>query len=124
MATPEKTDFIFKYKKLRGQCIKHLAKLLRANEGTISFKLCRDDRSRGENTTCHIYNEFGGTDKAYIKTITLKGADIIVSGIYAQSGEEYTKSIDALCEDDVFWLFDGAYDAAPWKCKELHKSEE
>ena len=56
--------------------------------------------------------------------VTLKGDDIIVSGIYAQGGEEYTKSIDALCEDDVFWLFDGAYDAAPWKCKELHKSEE
>ena len=119
----EKTDFIAKYEKLCGQCRKQLVKLLQTNEGEITLKM-NPDGYTGDNTTCHIYNKDGGTDKGYVKSIELIEGRIIVKGNRARTGKPFAPiEIERLCEDDIFWLFDAAYDAAPWKGKGVNTDE-
>lgn len=119
----EKTDFIGKYEKLCGQCRKHLAKLLQTNGGEITLKM-NPDGYTGDNTTCHIYTADGDTEKGYVKSIELIEGRIIIKGNLARTGKPFSPmGVERLCEDDIFWLFDAAYDAAPWKGKGVNADD-
>lgn len=111
----EKADFLGKYNKLIAQCRKELVNLLKKNEGCISLKMSTGDYT-GDNTTCHIYNKDGGTDKGFVGTVELIGGDIILKGIRSSTRKPFAPiGLERICEDDIFWIYEAAFDSADWK---------
>ena len=109
----EKADFLGKYNKLIAQCRKELVNLLKKNEGSISLKMSTGDYT---GDTCHIYNKDGGTDKGFVGTVELIGGDIVLKGIRSSTRKPFAPvGLERICEDDIFWIYEAAFDSADWK---------